>query len=160
MMFITGSVCCNLFYTNLTWPILFIHFFENFLQELKNLPMSGTVSASELRNLSIEQLTTQLEEFREEHQRCLQRKHSHTVEADEIKHARKNITRCIYVLKEKQLGALVEEYKGKRFIPKELRPKLNKALRNELTDRQKCARVKRARIHASKYPKKIFAFVN
>lgn len=120
----------------------------------------SSVPAGELRRLSAEQLASQLEEFREEHQRLLQQKHSHTVEADDIKTARKNITRCCYILREKQLEALVEEYKGKRFIPKELRPKLNKALRNELTDRQKNARVRRVRVHATKYPKKIFAFVN
>lgn len=122
--------------------------------------MTEVVTASELRKMNSKQLDEEVEILRLEHQKLLQQKHSHSIEPSEVKIARKNITRCMHIAHEKQLEALVEEYKGKRFIPKQLRPKLNRAMRRQLTDNQKKSRVKRVRLHASKYPKKIFAFVN
>lgn len=122
--------------------------------------MADSMPASDLRNMSVEQLQEQLEAFRVEHQQMLQRKHSQSVEPGEMRVARKNIARCTHILREKEMAGLVEEYRGKRFIPKELRPKLNRALRRKLTDKQKNARVRSVRIHAAKYPKKIFSLSN
>lgn len=122
--------------------------------------MAEKVSAEELRRYSIEQLNSELETFRNEYQRCLQQRHSHTIEPDEIKTVRKNITRCTHVLREKELAALVEQFKGRPFVPKQLRPKLNRALRMQLTKKQASARVRRVRTHAAKYPAKLFCFNN
>lgn len=122
--------------------------------------MSDKVESSELRKMSVEQLTQELEMFKREHQKMLQQKHSQSIEPEEVKMARKNITRCTQAIREKQLIALAEEYKGKKFIPKELRPRTSKALRNKLTSKQTNQKVRRARIRAAKYPQKIFAFVN
>ncbi|KAI4291781.1 large subunit ribosomal protein L35e [Pancytospora philotis] len=122
--------------------------------------MSDKVCASELRELTAEQLTQELEMFKRAHQQLLQRKHSQTVEPLEIRTARKNVTRCTQIIREKQLQALVAEYKGKKHVPKELREKKNKALRAKLTSKQTNQKVHRARVRAVKYPAKIFAFTN
>lgn len=122
--------------------------------------MAERIPVEVLRDMPLDQLKEQLESCRLEHQKLLQQRHSHTVEPDEIRTARKNVTRCVCVIREMELQSLVEEYKGKRFLPKQLRPKLNKALRMKLTDRQKNARVRRLRVHQAKYPMKVFSFNN
>jgi len=122
--------------------------------------MVEKVSADELRKYSVGQLTSELEAFRADYQRCIQQRHSQSIEPEEVRMARKNITRCTHILREKELIGLVEEYKGRRFIPKQLRPKLNRALRRKLTNKQANAKVRRVRIRESKYPPQIFSFSN
>lgn len=116
------------------------------------------VEAAELRTLSDEELAAALKNCEEEYQRFLQQRYSHTAERADVTLARKNIARCKYVMKERQIKMAVEEFKGSKYLPKELRPKLNKALRMRLTRDQRNKKTLSQRIHKSKYPKKVFAF--
>ncbi|KAI5169653.1 large subunit ribosomal protein L35e [Pancytospora epiphaga] len=122
--------------------------------------MADKICSSELRQSNTVQLKEKLEGLRMDYQALLQQKHSSSVGPDEIRTARKNIARCMQVIREKDLENLVEEYKGKRFLPKKLRPKLNKKLRSMLTKKQTNKKVRRARIHAAQFPMKIFSFNN
>jgi len=118
------------------------------------------VSAEELRQLTEEQLLEKITLLESEYQKIRQQKHSHGAEPEEIRTARKNITRGKTVLQEKKLTRLVEEYKGKKFIPKELRPRLSKRLRMALTERQLKMKSRRQQIRSIKYPKVVYSFNN
>lgn len=120
--------------------------------------MPERVEAAELRTKNIEELKEQLALFQLEYQKTLQEKQSRSVEHDAIRTARKNIARCNHIIHEKQLEQAVEQFKGKKFIPVELRPKLNKALRMRLTDKQRNKLTYRASLTASKTRSKIFCY--
>lgn len=116
------------------------------------------LDASELRNLSDEELVGTLKNCEEEYQRFLQQRYSHTAEPEEVRMARKNIARCKYVIRERHLMTVVEEFRDKKYLPKQLRPKYNKALRMSLKPEQKTRLTYSQKIHKLKYPKKVFAF--
>merc|ERR1712136_56644 len=102
----------------------------------------GMLVVSELRKMTDDQLQFQLKEL----QNLYQKKHSKKVEPMEIRTARKDIARIKMVQHEKKLEKLAEEFKGKKFIPKELRLKKTRAIRRSLTDKQKNLKNRRKRI--------------
>ncbi|KAL6121024.1 hypothetical protein NUSPORA_02128 [Nucleospora cyclopteri] len=116
--------------------------------------------AKELRNLTEEQLNINLREMQNEHQKLLQNKHSKKVEPNDIKIVRKDIARIKTIMYEKKVEKMIEEFKGKKFIPKELRIKKTRALRRALTKNQKNMMSRNQRIIRKKYPKVIFSFIN
>ncbi len=120
-----------------------------------------SIEAQDLREYSKDKLNEYVKEQRAELQKLLQQKHSKKVGPNDIRRVKKSIARAMGVMHENRLIELVEEYKGKktRYVPKELRPKLNKAKRLALTPLQKSRKSKNLRILACKYPKKIFAYV-
>lgn len=121
--------------------------------------MVSKILAEDLRKKTMEELREQLSFAELEYQRSLQEKHSRSIEPEDLRTARKNITRCKHIIQEKRLEKLVEEFKGKRFIPKELRPKLNKNLRMKLTDKQKGRNVtRRQQPNTSKPRVRIFSY--
>ena len=117
-----------------------------------------TLVAKDLRELSEEQLNVQLREAVDQLQTLLQMKHSKQVQPDEIKTAKKDIARIKTVQYENKLKALVEEYKGKKFIPKELRPKKTRALRRALTKQQLNMKSRKQRMLNAKYRPQLFTF--
>jgi len=118
------------------------------------------VSAQELREKSIEALEKELNLLENDYMALRQQHHSKTAEREDLREAKKNVARCKTVLREKKLIELVEQYKGQKTLPKQLRPRLTKALRMKLTDAQKNRRTKSQRLHALKYPQKVFSFNN
>lgn len=116
------------------------------------------VSAQELREKSYEQLQEELVRLEQDYMAMRQQAHSHTVEREDVREAKKNVARCKTVMREKKLEALVEQYKGKTELPKHLRPRLTKALRMALTPAQKNRKTKSQKIHAKKYPMRIFSY--
>ncbi len=121
--------------------------------------MATKVSAEDLRKLTYDQLLTELEAFNTMYMNARQEKISQSLDSTNTKILRKNIARCTQILHEKKMEAYINEFKGKKHIPKELRPKLNRALRRRLTKEQQKKRVRKVRLHAAKYPQKIFSFV-
>lgn len=118
------------------------------------------ISAEELRSKSIEQLESELPALESAYMSLRQERHSRSAERDDVRVAKKNVARCKTVMREKKLAALVEKYKGQENLPKELRPKLTKALRMKLTKTQMNRKTRSQRMHAMKYPQKVFAFNN
>lgn len=124
--------------------------------------------ASELRQLTEEQLNVSLREAQDELQAKLQLKHSKQVQPEEIRDARKDIARIKMVQYENKLKALVEKYSHtssktgikffKKHIPKELRQKKTKALRMALTKRQKNMKSRQQRQIAAKYKKVVYSY--
>merc|ERR1719181_1161955 len=56
-----------------------------------------------------------------------------------IKVVRHNIARILTVYNQKQKQEARDEYKGKKYLPKDIRPKLSRALRKRMTKEQKAA---------------------
>ncbi|ORE00183.1 RL352 [Hepatospora eriocheir] len=116
------------------------------------------VQASELRKMNSEELKEHVKEQLYEKQNFLQQKHSKKVQPFDIRRVRKEITRTKQIQYEKKLEEFVEQYKTSKFIPKELRRKLNKAKRLALTDEQKNKMSRTMRYQKMKYPKKVYSF--
>jgi len=116
------------------------------------------VSAQELREKSFDQLEQELTRLEHDHLAMRQQAHSNSAEREDVREAKKNVARCKTVMREKKLEMLVEEHKGKTVLPKHLRPRLTKALRMALRPEQKNRKTKSQRIHARKYPRRIFSY--
>jgi large subunit ribosomal protein L35e len=119
--------------------------------------MVEVVTAKELRGLNSEELKEKLGSLELELQGVLQSLHSRNEGREDKRVARKNIARCKAVIHEKRLEMLVEEYKGKKYMPKELRPKLNKSLRMRLTKEQMNRKSRFQRVQRKKYPQVVFS---
>lgn len=117
-----------------------------------------SLKAVDLRELSEEQLNTQLRERNEAMQKLFQLRHSKQIQPDEIKNCRKDIARIRMVQHENKLKALCLKYKNKKHIPKELRIKQTRALRHSLTKKQKNMKSLKQKQLSSKYPKKYFVY--
>merc|ERR1719199_1314136 len=74
-----------------------------------------------------------------------------------IKVVRHNIARILTVYNQKQKAEARDAYKGKKFVPKDIRPKLSRALRKRMTKEQKTAVTQRQKIKNQNFPKRKFA---
>merc|ERR1711964_268125 len=74
-----------------------------------------------------------------------------------IKVVRRNIARVLTVYNQNSKQAARDAFKGKKFIPKDLRPKLSRNLRKQMTKAQKAAVTQRQKIKNMNFPKRKFA---
>lgn len=118
------------------------------------------VSAGELRNKSFEQLETELFALESTYMNLRQQAHSKTAEREDVREAKKNVARCKTVMRELKLKAIVEQYKGKDELPRELMPRLTKSLRMKLTPAQASRKTRSQKLAAKKNPTLIFAYKN
>lgn len=70
---------------------------------------------------------------------------------------RKNIARVLTVMNMNQKANLRKFYKGKKFVPKDLRPKLTRAKRRELTPAQKAKKTQKELSRIRNWPERRFA---
>ncbi|OQS53791.1 RPL35A [Ecytonucleospora hepatopenaei] len=117
-----------------------------------------SLKAEELRTFTEEQLKVQLRETQDALQHLYQLRHSKQVQPNEIKEARKDIARIKTIQHENKLKSLVEKYKGKKHIPKELRPKKTRALRRALTKQQLNKKSRRQRQELAKYKPLVYTY--
>merc|ERR1712168_298798 len=95
--------------------------------------------ASEMRGKSKEDLTKQLNEFKQELNNLRVAKVSGSGAASKlgrIKEVRKSIGRTLTVINQTQKDAIRALYKGKKYKPVDLRPKKTQALRRRLNKHQ------------------------
>merc|ERR1712093_914973 len=95
--------------------------------------------ASELRGKSKEDLTKQLQEFKQELNNLRVAKVSGSGAASKlgrIKEVRKSIGRTLTVINQTQKSAIRKLYQGKKYKPIDLRPKKTRALRRRLNKHQ------------------------
>ena len=118
------------------------------------------VAAEELRGKSYEQLEKELMTLEGLYMNLRQQAHSKTAEREDVREAKKNVARCKTVMREFKLKAIVAEYKGKKDLPKELMPRLTKALRMKLTPAQLNRKTRSQKLSSLKYPLKIFSYKN
>lgn len=94
--------------------------------------------AFELRKLTTEELLGKLEEFKNELSALkIQKVVGNSSKNSRILHVRKNIARVLTVYNQKKKVELRQKYAGKKYIPYNLRPKLTKKRRLQLTKKQK-----------------------
>merc|ERR1712018_486801 len=101
--------------------------------------MGARAKASELRGKSKEDLTKQLQEFKQELNNLRVAKVSGSGAASKlgrIKEVRKSIGRTLTVINQTQKDAIRALYKGKKYKPVDLRPKKTRALRRRLNKHQ------------------------
>lgn len=70
---------------------------------------------------------------------------------------RKNIARVLTVMNMNQKANLRKFYKGKKFVPKDLKPKLTRAKRRELTPAQKAKKTQKEQSRIRNWPERCFA---
>lgn len=70
---------------------------------------------------------------------------------------RRNIARILTVMSQNQRDNLRKYYKEKKFKPKDLRPKLTRAKRRELTKHEKLLKTRKQRRRNTFYPMRKFA---
>merc|ERR1719194_45468 len=74
-----------------------------------------------------------------------------------IKVVRKGIARVLTVYNQKQKAEARKEYKGKKYLPLDLRPKKTRAIRRQLKTEQKYAQTTRAKVRSQNFPMRRFA---
>lgn len=70
---------------------------------------------------------------------------------------RKNIARVLTVMNQNQKDNLRKFYKGKRNVPKQLKPRLTRAKRRELTPKQKSLKTQKELSKLRNWPERKFA---
>ncbi|MES1920722.1 hypothetical protein MHBO_002362 [Bonamia ostreae] len=73
---------------------------------------------------------------------------------------RKNIARVLTVYNQNQKAALKEHYKGKRYVPLDLRPKQTRAFRRRLTEEQLKMKTPRQLKREKAFPPRMYALRN
>merc|ERR1712032_847716 len=74
-----------------------------------------------------------------------------------IKIVRKSIARILTVYHQKQKAEARKQYKGKKYVPLDLRPKKTRAIRRALSVNQKTAKTAREKTRFSNFPMRRFA---
>lgn len=70
---------------------------------------------------------------------------------------RRDIARILTVMSHNQRENLRKFYKGKKFKPSDLRPKLTRAKRKDLTKHEKAIKTRKQRRRSTFYPKRLYA---
>merc|ERR1712134_252070 len=102
---------------------------------------------SELRGKSKDELTKQLNEFKQELNNLRVAKVSGSgapSKLGRIRDVRKSISRTLTVINQTQKAAVRKLYQGKKYKPVDLRPKKTRALRRQLNPTQLAAKTPRA----------------
>eukprot|EP00397_Hematodinium_sp_SG-2012_P063552 GEMP01087981.1.p1 GENE.GEMP01087981.1~~GEMP01087981.1.p1 ORF type:complete len:123 (+),score=37.31 GEMP01087981.1:31-399(+) len=117
------------------------------------------VKAHELRNKTSKELMKELEDLKIELATLRVAKVSGGAQAKlaKICSVRKGIARVLTVYNQKNKSAAREQYKNKKFVPKDLRPKKTRAIRRRLSSAQLKAKTLKQMIKARNFPKRRFA---
>ncbi len=113
----------------------------------------------ELRKSSVEDLTKQLSEVRQElsQQRIRSTASNRSKDSNKIRESRKNVARVLTVMNQKRKAEARETFKNKKHIPLDLRPRLSRALRRKLTPAQAGKLTLRRQKAMKAFPKKIYS---
>ncbi|CAO1632337.1 unnamed protein product [Jaminaea pallidilutea] len=103
------------------------------------------VKAHELTNKSKADLTKQLDELKQEllQLRVAKVAGGASSKLTRINTTRKSIARILTVMNAKQRSNLRELYKGKKYLPLDLRPKQTRAIRRRLTKHERSQQTER-----------------
>eukprot|EP00438_Fugacium_kawagutii_P006239 Skav208388 [mRNA] locus=scaffold3508:214965:217601:+ [translate_table: standard] len=117
------------------------------------------VKAYELRNKTSKELLKELEDMKAELAQLRVAKVSGGAASklSKIKPVRKAIARILTVYNMKQKAEARKQYKGKKYVPLDLRPKKTKKIRQALKAEQKYAKTARTKTRESNFPMRRFA---
>jgi large subunit ribosomal protein L35e len=117
------------------------------------------IKAHELRGKGKEELLQQLKELKQELSglRVAKVTGGAPNKLSKIKVVRKGIARVLTVVNQKTRDALKEAYKGKKYVPLDLRTKKTRAIRRRLTKAQANAKTEKAAKKARAFPLRKYA---
>ncbi|XP_039259009.1 large ribosomal subunit protein uL29-like [Styela clava] len=117
------------------------------------------IKARELRGKSKEDLLKQLEEFRQELStlRVAKVTGGQASKLSKIRLVRKSIARVLTVINQTQKDNLRKLFKGKKYKPKDLRPKKTRALRRRLNKHEESLKTAKELRKLRIYPQRKYA---
>lgn len=117
------------------------------------------VKTRDLRGKKREDLVKQLDELKQElaNLRVVQVTGGTAPKLSKIRVFRKNIARVLTVIHQTQKDNLRKLYKGKKYVPKDLRPKKTRALRKNLTKKERSIKTLKEIRKARNYPRRVYA---
>lgn len=117
------------------------------------------VKTKDLRGKKKEELVKQLDELKQElaNLRVAKVTGGTASKLSKIRVFRKNIARVLTVMQQNQKENLRKLYRGKKYIPKDLRPKRTRAIRKALTPKEKKIRTAKELRQKRKWPERIYA---
>lgn len=119
----------------------------------------GKVKARELRGKSKEDLLKQLNDFKQELSslRVAQVTAGAASKLSKIRVVRKSIARVLTVMNQTKKENLRKLFHGKKYKPKDLRPKLTRKLRRRLTKSEASVETSKVIRKKKKYPRRLYA---
>jgi len=117
------------------------------------------VKTYELRTKSKQELEAQLKELKTELATLRVAKVTGGANAklSKIRVTRKNIARVLTVINQTQAQELRKFYRGKKYVPLDLRPKLTRAMRRALTPAERNAKTRRTYLKLRAFPRRMYA---
>ncbi|SBS91193.1 60S ribosomal protein L35, putative [Plasmodium ovale] len=120
----------------------------------------SNIKAFQLRPLKKKDLLDKLEEYKKELSGLrISKAIGNSAKNSKIRSVRKNIARVLTVYNQRRKMELRRKYKNKKFKPYNLRPKLTKNKRLQLTQRQKSAMSLRTKKKLTNFPKRKYLLV-
>ena len=119
----------------------------------------GKVKARDLRGKTKDELLKQLDDFKQELStlRVAQVTGGAASKLSKIRVVRKSIARVLTVINQTQKENLRKLFKGKKYKPKDLRPKLTRKMRRRLTPRERNAKSAKTLRKMKRYPRRTYA---
>ncbi|KAL0224676.1 hypothetical protein RCL1_002588 [Eukaryota sp. TZLM3-RCL] len=119
----------------------------------------GKVKAHEIRQLSKEEIVKKVTDLKGEllNLRVAKVTSGGASKMMKIRSVRKSIARCLTILNTQRKHELRKQYRGAKYVPIDLRPKLTRALRKALSPEDKARQTLRAEKKAKAFPMRRFA---
>mmetsp|Transcript_45183 Transcript_45183/g.139802 ORF Transcript_45183/g.139802 Transcript_45183/m.139802 type:complete len:124 (+) Transcript_45183:77-448(+) len=117
------------------------------------------VKAYELRSKTSKELLKELDEMKAELSQLRVAKVAGGAASKlaKIKTVRKSIARILTVYNQKQKAEARKQWKGKKYLPLDLRPKKTRAIRRALKPEQKYAKTQKMKTRFSNFPMRRYA---
>lgn len=117
------------------------------------------LKARELRGKTKDELMKQLNDFKQELStlRVAQVTGGAASKLSKIKVVRKSIARVLTVINQTQKENLRKLFQGKKYKPKDLRPKLTRKMRRRLTKRERNIKTNRTLRKVKRFPRRMYA---
>ncbi|CAE8630644.1 unnamed protein product [Polarella glacialis] len=121
--------------------------------------MASKVKAYELRSKTSKELLKELDDMKGElaQLRVAKVAGGAASKLAKIKIVRKSIARILTVYNQKQKAEARKQYKGKKYLPLDLRPKKTRTIRRALKTEQKYAKTLRQKTRENNFPMRRFA---
>lgn len=115
----------------------------------------SSIKVKDIKELSDEQLTTQLSDLKASLVQLRAKQQS--ARPGEIKRVRKSIARVLTIINLNARSKVAASIQNPKHLPKDLRPKLTRALRRKLSPSEAQAKTLRATKKAAAFPKRKYA---
>ena len=117
------------------------------------------VKTRDLRGKKKEELLKQLDELKQElaNLRVAKVTGGTASKLSKIRLFRKNIARVLTVYHQTQKDNLRKLYRGKKYVPRDLRPKQTRAIRKALTPHEKTIKTRKELKQKKTWPQRVFA---